>query len=121
VLVAEDNAVIQTLAQRLLEKRGYTVTVVPDGRAALEAFITQPFDIVLMDIQMPHMDGLEATAAIRQQEQVTGTHIPIVAMTAHAIKGDQERCLAAGMDAYVAKPIRPEELYRTTESMLGQN
>jgi len=120
VLVAEDNAVNQTLARRLLEKRGYTVTVVPDGQAALDAFLSQPFDIVLMDVQMPTLDGFEATAAIRRHEQSAGTHVPIVAMTAHAIKGDAERCLAAGMDAYVAKPIRAEELYRAIEKMLGQ-
>jgi len=120
VLVAEDNAVNQTLARRLLEKRGYAVTVVPDGRAALDAFFSQPFDIVLMDVQMPTLDGFEATAAIRRHEQSTGTHVPIVAMTAHAIKGDEQRCLSAGMDSYIAKPIRAEELYGTLEKLLGQ-
>jgi two-component system sensor histidine kinase/response regulator len=120
VLVAEDNAVNQTLARRLLEKRGYAVTVVGDGRAALAALDTAPFDVVLMDVQMPDMDGFEATAAIRQHEELSGRHIPIVAMTAHAIKGDRERCLAAGMDAYVSKPIRPEELYATIENALGR-
>jgi CheY-like chemotaxis protein len=120
VLVAEDNSVNQTLARRLLQKRGYAVTVVGDGRAALAALDTAPFDIVLMDVQMPDMDGFEATAAIRQHEELSGRHIPIIAMTAHAIKGDRERCLAAGMDAYVAKPIRQEELYATIESALGQ-
>jgi len=119
VLVAEDNAVNQTLARRLLEKRGYAVTVVGDGRAALAALDTASFDIVLMDVQMPDMDGFEATAAIRQHEELSGRHIPIIAMTAHAIKGDRERCLAAGMDAYVAKPIRQEELYTTIENALG--
>jgi two-component system, sensor histidine kinase and response regulator len=118
VLVAEDNMVNQTLARRLLEKRGYTVTVVGDGRAALTAFSRECFDIVLMDVQMPGMDGLEATAAIRQLEQTAGAHVPIVAMTAHAFKGDQERCLAAGMDAYISKPIRQQELYSTIESFL---
>jgi len=87
----------------------------------VDAFISQPFDIVLMDVQMPTMDGFEATAAIRRHEQLTGAHVPIVAMTAHAIKGDQERCLSAGMDAYIAKPIRAEELYGTIERMLGQD
>ena len=119
VLVAEDNSVNQTLARRLLEKRGYAVTVVGDGRAALAALDTAPFDIVLMDVQMPDMDGFEATAAIRQHEQLSGGHIPIVAMTAHAIKGDRERCLAAGMDGYVSKPIRQEELYATIKNALG--
>jgi len=118
VLVAEDNMVNQTLARRLLEKRGYTVTVAGDGRAALAALENECFDIVLMDVQMPAMDGFEATAAIRQQEQSTGNHVPIVAMTAHALKGDQERCLAAGMDAYVSKPIRQEQLYGTIENIL---
>jgi two-component system, sensor histidine kinase and response regulator len=121
VLVAEDNAVNQTLARRLLEKRGYAVSVVGDGRAALAALDTEPFDIVLMDIQMPDMDGFEATAAIRQHEELSGGHIPILAMTAHAIKGDRERCLAAGMDDYIAKPIRQEELYAAIECALGQS
>ena len=120
VLVAEDNMVNQTLARRLLEKRGYTVSVVGDGRAALAALENESFDIVLMDVQMPVMDGFEATTAIRQQEQLSGRHIPIVAMTAHAFKGDQERCLAIGMDAYISKPIRQQELYATIESVLGQ-
>ena len=120
VLVAEDNKVNQTLARRLLEKRGYAVSVVGDGRAALAALDHESFDIVLMDIQMPGMDGFEATAAIRKQELISGAHIPIVAMTAHAFKGDRERCLAAGMDAYISKPIRQQELYATIERMLGQ-
>jgi two-component system sensor histidine kinase/response regulator len=110
VLVAEDNQVNQRLAMRLLEKRGYTVSVVGDGRAAVDVLRTDRFDLVFMDIQMPEMDGLQATEAIRVREQLTGEHIPIIAMTAHALKGDQERCLAAGMDGYVSKPIRTEEL-----------
>jgi two-component system sensor histidine kinase/response regulator len=105
-LLAEDNAVNQTLAVRLLEKRGYTVIVAGDGKAAVEEFEKGEFDVVLMDIQMPGMDGFEATGAIREKERLTGAHVPIIAMTAHALKGDQERCLAAGMDAFVAKPIR---------------
>jgi two-component system, sensor histidine kinase and response regulator len=120
VLIAEDNLVNQTLGRRLLEKRGYSVSVAGDGRDALAAMDKECFDIVLMDIQMPGMDGFETTAAIRQQEQLTGTHIPIVAMTAHAFKGDQERCLAGGMDAYISKPIRQQELYATIERLLGQ-
>ena len=98
ILLAEDNAVNQTLAVRLLEKRGYSVTVVDDGGAAVEALRKGQFDLVLMDIQMPGMDGFEATAAIRDKEKLTSSHIPIVAMTAHALKGDQERCISAGMD-----------------------
>ena len=121
VLVAEDNIVNQTLARRLLEKRGYTVSVVGDGRAALAALDQESFDIVLMDVQMPVMDGFEATTAIRQQEQLSGAHVPIVAMTAHAFKGDQERCLAVGMDGYLSKPIRQQELYATIEDVLGQH
>jgi PAS domain S-box-containing protein len=121
VLVAEDNMVNQTLARRLLEKRGYVVSVAGDGRAAIAALENEYFDIVLMDVQMPGMDGFEATIAIRQREQLSGTHIPIVAMTAHAFKGDQERCLAIGMDAYISKPIRQQELYATIENVLGQN
>jgi two-component system sensor histidine kinase/response regulator len=119
ILLAEDNAVNQTLAVRLLEKRGYWVKVAGNGRAALETFENEPFDIVLMDIQMPGMDGFEATAAIREKEKLTGGHVPIIAMTAHALKGDQERCLAAGMDGYVSKPIRTTELFSTIESLLA--
>lgn len=119
VLLAEDNVVNQTLAVRLLEKRGYTVSVVGDGRAALAALEKNSFDVVLMDIQMPDMDGFEATAAIRAKETSTGGHIPIIAMTAHALKGDQERCLSAGMDAYISKPIRTNELFATIESVIG--
>ena len=119
ILLAEDNAINQTLAVRLLEKRGYSVTVAPDGQAAVEAFQTGGFELVLMDIQMPGMDGFEATAAIREREKLTGAHIPIVAMTAHALVGDQERCLASGMDGYVSKPIRTSELFGVIEKMLG--
>jgi signal transduction histidine kinase/CheY-like chemotaxis protein len=119
ILLAEDNAINQTLAVRLLEKRGYSVTVAPDGRAAVEAFQTGGFELVLMDVQMPRMDGFEATAAIREREKLTGGHIPIVAMTAHALVGDQEKCIASGMDGYVSKPIRTSELFATIEKMLG--
>jgi PAS domain S-box-containing protein len=111
VLLAEDNAINQRLMVRLLEKRGHTVTVVQDGTEALVALGRQTFDVVLMDIQMPHMDGLETTQAIRAREQGTLRRVPIVAMTAHAMQGDRERCLAAGMDGYVAKPLRPKELF----------
>jgi signal transduction histidine kinase/DNA-binding response OmpR family regulator len=119
VLLAEDNAVNRTLAVRLLEKRGYSVTVAPDGKAAVEAFQAGGFELVLMDIQMPRMDGFEATAAIRESEKLTGGHIPIVAMTAHALVGDQERCIASGMDGYVSKPIRTSELFATIEKALS--
>ncbi|MCY3666902.1 MAG: response regulator [Gemmatimonadetes bacterium] len=115
VLLAEDGAINQQVAVRLLEERGHSVVVVNNGRAAVEQVAAQPFDVVLMDVQMPEMDGLEATAAIRRAEAQTGGHIPIVAMTAHAMKGDRDRFLAAGMDGYVAKPVRPHELYAAVE------
>jgi len=120
VLLAEDNEVNRTLAMRLLEKRGFSVCATVDGRAAVEAFEREPFDIVLMDVQMPEMDGFDATAAIRAQERVTGTHLPIIALTANALKGDQERCLNAGMDAYISKPIRTAELFETIERLIGK-
>ena len=118
VLLAEDNAVNQIIAVRLLEKRGHTVTVAENGQVAVLAYATQTFDLILMDIQMPGMDGLEATAAIRKKEIATGAHIPIIAMTAHALKGDRERCLAAEMDGYVSKPIRTVELFAAIETVM---
>lgn len=120
ILLAEDNAVNQKLAARLLEKRGHAVTVAGTGRAALESLEKQPFDLVLMDMQMPEMDGLEATVAIRELEKASGEHIPIIAMTANAMKGDRERCLAAGMDAYLSKPIQVKELFATMEEVMIQ-
>ena len=119
VLLAEDNVVNQTLALRLLEKHGYSVTVAGNGREAVEAFENNQFDVVLMDIQMPVMNGFEATVEIRAKEKLTGRHIPIIALTAHALKSDQERCISAGMDAFVSKPIRTSELFSTIESMLS--
>jgi len=121
VLLAEDNTVNQTLAVRLLEKRGYIVTVAGDGRKALAALEKESFDIVLMDIQMPELDGFEAAAAIREKERLTGNHIPIIAMTAHAMKDDEQRCLSAGMDAYVSKPIQTSEMFATIEKLLGKS
>ena len=115
ILLAEDGVINQQVAVRLLEERGHSVEVVNNGRAAVERVAEQPFDVVLMDVQMPDMDGIEATAAIRQAEAQTGGHVPIIAMTAHAMKGDRERFLAAGMDGYVAKPVRPHELYAAVE------
>jgi two-component system sensor histidine kinase/response regulator len=105
VLLAEDNRINQTVATRLLEKMGYTVVVAENGHAALLLLATQPLDLVLMDIQMPEMDGLTATRRIRESERSTPYHLPIVAMTAHAMKGDREICIEAGMDEYVSKPI----------------
>ena len=116
VLVAEDNVVNQRIAQALLTKRGHVVTVVNTGREAVEALKRESFDVVLMDVQMPDMDGFEATAAIRARERETGTHVRIVAMTAHAMQGDRERCLAAGMDAYLSKPIDQHALFGLVES-----
>jgi two-component system, sensor histidine kinase and response regulator len=117
VLLAEDGLINQKVAVNLLERRGHVVEVAENGRAALEALERELFDLVLMDVQMPEMDGFEATAAIRERELATGEHLPIIAMTAHAMKGDKERCLEAGMDEYLAKPIDPEELYAAVESV----
>ncbi len=112
ILVAEDNAVNQRLAVRLLEKRGHRVIVASNGQEALDALSRNSFDLVLMDVQMPQMDGLSATAIQRKRELESGgaSHGTIIALTAHAMKGDQDRCLAAGMDGYLTKPIRPQEL-----------
>jgi PAS domain S-box-containing protein len=118
ILLAEDNHVNQILAVHLLEKRGHHVQVAGDGREALEKLKTADFDLVLMDVQMPVMGGFEATAAVREWEKGTGRHIPILALTAHAVKGDRERCLAAGMDGYVAKPIHPEDLFEQMEALI---
>jgi len=120
VLVAEDNEVNQLVAKRIFEKLGHRVTVVENGQEAVTALEKGKFDLVAMDVQMPVMDGLDATAAIRKSEETTGRHVPIVAMTAHAMKGDRERCLAAGMDGYVAKPIRSSELENAIAEILGK-
>ncbi len=120
VLVAEDNEVNQELAQRLLQKRGHSVVVAANGREALAELDKAPaFDLVLMDLQMPELGGLEATALIRQREKQTGAHLPIIALTAHAMKGDREACLAAGMDAYISKPLRSDKLYELIESLMS--
>ena len=121
VLLAEDNVVNQKIAARLLEKRGYQVTLAEDGLEAVEASANEQFDVILMDVQMPEMDGYEATAAIRAREDGTGKHVRIIAMTAHALKGDEQQCLAAGMDSYLAKPVRPSELYETIERVTQQS
>jgi CheY-like chemotaxis protein len=120
VLLAEDNPVNQALAVAILEKQGHRVVVAHNGREALAALDRSPddFDIVLMDVQMPELGGLEATALIREREIKTGRHIPIVAITAHALKGDRERCLEAGMDAYLAKPIQPQQLRKMIDDMV---
>jgi CheY-like chemotaxis protein len=119
ILLVEDHPVNQMFAARLLEKRGHQVAVAANGREAVAAVARDHYDLILMDVQMPEMDGFEATAAIRNGEE-PGTHIPIVAMTAHTMKGDRERCLAAGMDSYISKPVRPEELDRAIAAVVAQ-
>ncbi|MDX2342511.1 MAG: PAS domain S-box protein [Acidimicrobiia bacterium] len=119
VLLAEDSPINQKLAVRLLARRGHDVTVVDDGNKAVAAFRDGTFDIILMDIQMPELDGFGATAEIRKIEADVGGRIPIIALTAHAMAGDEARCIEAGMDAYVSKPFRPEELFVTVEQMAG--
>jgi two-component system sensor histidine kinase/response regulator len=118
MLLAEDNPVNQRLVVRLLEKRGHRVVVAGNGFEALAALKKENFDLVLMDVQMPEMDGIEATGAIREEEKASGEHRPIVALTAHAMKGDREKCLAAGMDGYLTKPIRPQEMDDVLEECL---
>jgi two-component system sensor histidine kinase/response regulator len=111
ILVAEDSVFNQQLAVGLLEKYGHSVVIARNGKEAIGAWVAQQFDVVLMDVEMPEMDGFEATAVIRTQERHKGTHIPIIAMTAHAMKGDRARCLHAGMDDYISKPIRAQEMF----------
>jgi two-component system sensor histidine kinase/response regulator len=120
ILVAEDNIVNQKVAQRFLIKEGHSVVVVSNGREALTALDREQFDLVLMDVQMPEMDGFEATAAIRARERFTGTRLPILAMTAHAMAGDQQRCLAVGMDGYVAKPVHKADLLNAIRSVRAE-
>jgi len=115
ILVAEDNPVNQQLALHLLERRGHSAIVAENGREALAAIEKNIFDLVLMDVQMPEMGGLEATRAIREKEKSTGKHLPVVAMTAHAMQGDRERCLEAGMDGYLAKPLDPKIFLQVVE------
>ena len=115
ILLAEDNSVNQRVAVMTLEKIGHEVSVVAHGQAALQKLQNEEFDVVLMDVQMPIMSGEEATACIRQGERDSGRHLPIIAMTAHAMKGDRERLLRAGMDDYLAKPIQSSELMRVLE------
>jgi CheY-like chemotaxis protein/HPt (histidine-containing phosphotransfer) domain-containing protein len=120
VLLAEDNAVNQRLAVRMLEKAGHSVVVANDGVEALAALEDDTFDVVLMDMQMPEMDGFEAVAEIRKREKVNPRRerVPIIALTAHAMKGDREKCLSAGMDQYVSKPIHAETLFRAMEQVV---
>jgi CheY-like chemotaxis protein len=119
ILLAEDSLVNQKLAVAVLEKRGHQVVVANNGREAVAMLERHDFDLVLMDVQMPEMDGFEATDAIRAKERRTGRHMPIIAMTAHALKGDRERCLEAGMDDYVAKPIHAKQLFETIDTVIS--
>jgi CheY-like chemotaxis protein len=119
ILLAEDNRVNQAVAKAMLAKRGHDVTVAVDGREALEKLASDTFDLVLMDVQMPEMDGFAATHAIRAREEGSGRRIPIIAMTAHAMSGDRERCLEAGMDDYVSKPINPTHLFEAMDRVLA--
>ncbi len=120
ILIAEDNPINQKLAVRLLQKQGHTSIVANNGREALETWARQPFDAILMDMMMPEMDGLEATIAIREREKTTGAHIPIIAITANAMTGDREKCLAAGMDEYISKPVDVAQLYEALGKLTAQ-
>ena len=117
ILLAEDNPVNQEVAVHLIERRGHSVIVAENGRQAIEAIERHKFDLVLMDVQMPEMGGLEATRIIREKEKGSGQHLPIIAMTAHAMQGDREQCLEAGMDGYLAKPIDPKTFLQTVEGI----
>jgi two-component system, sensor histidine kinase and response regulator len=118
LLVVEDNPVNGLVARRLLEKQNHTVTAAANGREALDIMEKEKFDCVLMDLQMPVLDGFETTAAIRTKERISGGHLPIIALTAHAIAGDLERCLAAGMDGYLTKPINIKDVCATVDRVL---
>jgi CheY-like chemotaxis protein/HPt (histidine-containing phosphotransfer) domain-containing protein len=118
ILLAEDNPINQRFAVCLLERYGHEVVVASNGKEALTVLAQQPCDLVLLDVQMPEMDGLETSVAIRAREQEQGGHVPIIAMTAHAMADDRERCLQAGMDAYLSKPVRPQELFETIANLL---
>ena len=118
ILIAEDNPVNQKLAVRVLQKQGHSSVVANNGREAVETWETQSFDAILMDVMMPEMDGLVATEEIRKREKVTGRHIPIIAITANAMVGDREKCLAAGMDEYISKPVDVTRLYEVLDRLI---
>lgn len=120
ILVAEDNIVNQKLALRILEKLGFKADVVANGNEAVQAVAAIPYDLVFMDVQMPLMDGVEATRLIREREKLTGKRLPIIALTAHALTGDRERFLDAGLDDYVAKPLKLDDLVSAIDRQLGK-
>jgi CheY-like chemotaxis protein len=117
ILLAEDNPINQRLAVCLLQKQGHAVIVAGNGREALEALAKEAFDVVLMDVGMPVLDGLQATMAIREKEKGTQGHVPIIALTAYALRRDKERCLAAGMDGYLSKPFRSADLFEAVNAL----
>jgi CheY-like chemotaxis protein len=120
VLLAEDNIINQKVATRIVEKMGHSVHIANDGIEVLSLLDTESFDVILMDVQMPNMDGFDATRAIREREKLSGAHIPIIAMTAHAMKGDMEECLDVGMDGYVAKPVNVKELEQALDDLVEE-
>ena len=120
ILIVDDNAINQKVAARLLQKRGYQVESADSAKAGLTALVQQRFDLILMDLQMPDMDGFQTTVRIRKDELGSNRHVPIVALTAHALTGDREKCLAAGMDGYVSKPIQTAELYSEIDTVLAR-
>jgi CheY-like chemotaxis protein len=120
ILVVEDNRVNLKLAQALLKKRGFAATAAMDGKEAVAAYEGGQFDLILMDVQMPEMNGIEATAIIRERERTNGTHVPIIALTAHAMKGDRENCIAHGMDGYISKPLDAGRLFEEIDVVLSR-
>ena len=121
LLLAEDNPINRKLAETLIRKKDWEIVSVCDGLEAVQAHDSEHFDVILMDVQMPKMDGFEATRIIREKEEETGEHIPIIAITAHAMKGDRDKCLEAGMDDYVSKPMKAQELYAAIARLLAEN
>jgi CheY-like chemotaxis protein len=119
ILVAEDNEINRRLVARILEKQGHDVSYAENGEDVLAALDRESFDLILMDVQMPGMDGLDATVSIRERERSKGTHIPVLAMTAHTLKGDRERCLKAGMDGFISKPLRRKEFLEAISTVLS--
>jgi CheY-like chemotaxis protein len=119
VLVAEDNAVNRKLAEHLLQRRGHIPILVTNGREATEALLHEGVDLVLMDLQMPEMDGFEATTIVRERDRANGRRTPIIALTAHAMEGDRQRCLDADMDGYISKPVKAVELFEVIDRVMA--